>query len=147
MYIPDLAPYCYDLPKALEGVLAVGWLNKETPFQSGKCPEDVVKKLERLTLRERVNPMRGTHRCDFCNQDEIKLNVGKHALLLGSAEVWVPDSSGRVVFAAPNLIVHYIMEHKYLPPESFIQAIRNFREESTWSGETLYEKFSRDAYL
>ena len=147
MYIPDLTPYCYDLPKAFESVVAVGWLSKGKPIQTGKCPEDVLKKLNRLILRERVNPMRGTHRCDFCNQYEIRLQISEHSLLLGSAEVWVPESSGRVVLAAPNLIVHYIVDHRYLPPELFINAIREFREESTWSGQKLHEKLSCDAYL
>ena len=147
MFIPDLAPYRYDLPEALESVLAVGWLSKERPIPIGQCPEEISKKLEHLILRERVNQMRGTHHCEFCGENEIRLQVAGRSLLLGSAEVWVPDNSAKVVFAAPNLILHYILNHKYSPPESFIEAVRGFREESTWSGQALYEKLSRDAYI
>ena len=144
--MPDLTPYSCDLPKPFPSVLAVGWLTKVKQFQTGKCPEDVLEKLNGLILRKPVNQMRGTHRCDICWQDEIRLNISRHTVLLGAAEVWVPDGSRRVTFAAPNLIVHYITQHAYLPPEPFIEAIRAFVEESTWDGQLYYEKLSREAY-
>lgn len=51
---------------------------------------------------------------------EVVCNGQKH--LLGSAEIRVTGASGRV-YAAPDLIVHYIKDIGYLPPEEFIQAV------------------------
>ena len=146
MYIHDSSPYCYDLPKPLESVLAVGWLTKSEPIQTGDCPTDVIEKIKRLILRESVNQTRGTHSCDFCGEDRIRLNVRDRTFLLGAAELWVPDDSGRIAFAAPNLIVHYIVKHRYLPPTPFLDAVRAFSEDSTWRGQLLYERLSAQAY-
>jgi hypothetical protein len=41
---------------------------------------------------------------------------------VGDAEVRVRASNG-TVYAAPNLIVHYVAEHKYRPPDAFLGAV------------------------
>ncbi len=43
---------------------------------------------------------------------------------LGSAEIWVIANDGKI-FACPDLILHYIVDHNYLPPEEFIEAVEN----------------------
>lgn len=42
--------------------------------------------------------------------------------LLGDAEVWV-DGGDQVWFAAPSLVYHYVVTHKYQPPKEFVRAI------------------------
>jgi hypothetical protein len=44
-------------------------------------------------------------------------------LLLGSAEIRVFSNEGRI-YAAPNLLFHYVCEHHYRPPKEFVQALR-----------------------
>jgi len=44
-------------------------------------------------------------------------------LLLGSAEIRA-FSETKEVYAAPNLIYHYVSVHKYRPPECFLEAVR-----------------------
>jgi hypothetical protein len=43
-------------------------------------------------------------------------------LLLGSAEIRV-FGKGELIYAAPNLIYHYVSVHCYKPPEEFLQAL------------------------
>jgi hypothetical protein len=43
-------------------------------------------------------------------------------LKLGSAEIRVFGRSG-VIYAAPNLIFHYVKDHAYRPPREFIDAV------------------------
>jgi hypothetical protein len=43
-------------------------------------------------------------------------------VLLGSAEAWISDHRG-TVYAAPNLIYHYVRDVGYLPPEEFVEAV------------------------
>jgi hypothetical protein len=38
-----------------------------------------------------------------------------------NGEIRVPH--GGITFAAPVLIVHYIEEHRYLPPAEFLKAV------------------------
>jgi hypothetical protein len=51
------------------------------------------------------------HQCEFCHDPEAsgRLNLG------------VPF--GDVIFIAPELVVHYMTRHRYLPPEDFITAV------------------------
>jgi len=56
-------------------------------------------------------------------------------LPLGNAEIWIPDGAGGI-FAAPNLIVHYIETHNYLPPSEFIEAVFNPLPEDWDAAET-----------
>ena len=45
--------------------------------------------------------------------------------LLRMAEIYVNGFDG-AAFAAPSLIVNYVLEHHYLPPEPFQKAIVEF---------------------
>ena len=147
MYIQDLAPYNYGLSKALPNVLAVGWLDKGYPFATGNAPADFIPKLKEVIAREDVNVMRGIHKCHFCDRDDfIKLDHDGQSIVLGHAEVWVPDSEGQLIFAAPSLIYHYVVEHHYLPPQTYIEAIRSFRVDSNWNGELICEQLTKSAY-
>ena len=42
---------------------------------------------------------------------------------VGNGEIRIADEDG-LVFAAPTIILHYIVEHCYLPPDAFIEALR-----------------------
>ncbi|WP_405683310.1 hypothetical protein [Streptomyces sp. NBC_00057] len=41
---------------------------------------------------------------------------------LGSAEIRVRGADGTLC-TAPNLVIHYITEHQYCPPEEFCRAV------------------------
>ena len=62
--------------------------------------------------------------CDICSPNAI---VHAHrdgvSLLLGGAELRVFSNSG-VIYAAPDLIFHYVESHGYTPPDEFIVAMR-----------------------
>jgi len=47
---------------------------------------------------------------------------GNESLKAGFSEIRVFGKKGKV-YAAPNLIFHYIMEHDYTPPKEFIEAV------------------------
>ncbi len=125
MYFADLSPYSY-FPRATAEdqppVLNVGWLDAQHPFPTGDVLSTFVERLWEY-CRIKVEATRGLHDCELCRQPE----PGKHAtrdgetLWLGSAEVRVFGNG--VVFAAPNLIYHYVVDHHYLPPEDFVRAV------------------------
>ena len=58
----------------------------------------------------------------------VKTFVAKYQgynIVLGSAEIRVVDTKNNIVYAAPNLILHYVINHRYMPPQSFIDAVIN----------------------
>ena len=47
-------------------------------------------------------------------------SVGQN--LLGSAELRLVGRDG-AVYAAPDLVLHYVEHHNYLPPHEFVEAV------------------------
>src|SRR6267142_4782726 len=124
MYQRDLTPYRYDIPDPLPDVLAVGWLSRTNGFPHGDVPCEFANALERLLVSNRVNQMRGFHVCEFCKKSPIFCSTPAHIeIALGSAEIWMPSRENRVIYAAPDLIYHYVLEHRYLPPNDFIHSV------------------------
>ena len=122
MYYPDFTLYCY-IKKEAANVLNIGWLETPHPFPTKKASEELLDALfeKCLTL---VNATRGVHECQFCDVPTWGVEVSRHGkgVFLGNAEMRVKATDGRV-YAAPNLIYHYVSEHDYDPPQEFIQAL------------------------
>ena len=135
----DLAPYRYDLPEPIPNVFAVGWIESQA-YSKGTVSVEFIDKLSDLIMRELVNRMRGIHWCSLCGESESWLIRDDDKKILGSAEVWVPEAEGPRVFAAPNLIYHYVRDHFYRPPDEFVSAVLEFDVESNWSGEEYLRK-------
>ena len=138
MYYPDLSAYSYanvdsPIPQQLAGVFNVGWIERGRELVTGVVPEHLLTDLRRALRLSSCARMRGYHECEFCWPDvpptqfvigdpqETVDDVGEKRFL-GSSEIWVPGPAG-IIYAAPDLIVHYVEHHHYLPPPSFIAAI------------------------
>ena len=95
---------------------AVGWLESGKPFSTGTIPRDVYLKLSELIKNPWMfSVFRGFHRCDLCKfQFE-----GERAE--GVINIFIPHK--RKIYACPELIIHYINIHFYLPPREFIEAV------------------------
>jgi hypothetical protein len=124
-YFPDLSPYRY-LPEAGNTAVNVGWLAEENSFPTGEAPDGLVAAVLERVRREPVNRMRGFHECEFCPEDDeyypAFIEHEGQRVYLGDCEIWVTGDDG-TVYAAPSLIAHYIREHRYLPPEGFVDAL------------------------
>jgi hypothetical protein len=140
MFLRDLEPYSYNLPAPLKDVVAVGWLSKISSYTQGVAPDGFVDALVQLLSSHRVNQMRGYHVCEFCSKAPLPFDTraGKQ-IILGSAEIWVL-SGERIIYAAPDLIHHYVTEHRYLPPSHFIKAVMSARDTGDWDASSECEK-------
>lgn len=89
---------------------AIGWLSRDQPFPRGPAPAAFVDTLRRH-VETAYQPLAfcGCHRCELC---------GRYS---AAGNVWVPTP--QFVYVAPEMVVHYITEHGYLPPEEFQQAV------------------------
>jgi hypothetical protein len=149
-YFEDLAPCDYDARRStLEGELAVGWLSVEHPFPRGSFPAELLHRLATLAGQP-AYCYRGFHICDICppaasfadppaSAGEVmrlgkegwvkgfamglRATIGELELKLGNGEIRI-CGDGDTVYVAPTMIVHYILDHDYLPAEEFIQALR-----------------------
>jgi hypothetical protein len=147
VYFADFASYQYSLPCALNGVLTVGWLEPPHPFTVGQISDDILSKLKLLASTQRANQMRGYASCEICGADECLVEIGDRVQRLGAAEIWIPDLVDRVkVYAAPNLIVHYIEAHEYLPPAPFLASLAAL-DPATWNGPEEAERRINAAFL
>ena len=110
--IVDLAPCHYLSPS--DQLLAVGWLDRSLDYRRGPTSDRVFARLVDL-LENPYMPVAtaGVHRCNLC-QFEDDAPTGHRNLL-------VP--SGAFIYAAPELILHYINAHWYQPPVEFCEAV------------------------
>lgn len=121
-YYTDLSPYEYCGPNPEIEMLNVGWLSKGRTFGKGNVPGRFIARLECIATYS-VNQMRGFYFSDFVETSQIvKYEIGNENYLLGDAEICV-FSSDKKVYCSPNLILFYISELGYCPPESFIEAV------------------------
>ena len=101
-------------------LFAIGWLDGNQNFSKGDVPEEFRVKLERLTSNQylTVAVLRGYQPCAFCGYNGFTCTseprMGGGLLLIP----WMSD-----YFVSPDLILHYVLRHQYVPPLSFINAV------------------------
>ncbi len=119
-YFADLTPYTYTM--TIEGtVLNVGWLDSRHPFPRGDTTAEFRHALHRLCQRP-VLLTRGAHHCQFCPQEDMRVWPPTHPERVGNGEIRVKGADG-IWYAAPTMVNHYVVEHQYLPPNAFVQAV------------------------
>ena len=100
----------------------VGWLNSGHAFETGEPTEELLDRLWSY-CNVSVAQTRGIHQCEFCPDKDVHRAERKgDKLLLGTSEIRVFAGLG-AIYTAPTLIYHYVKDHGYKPPESFIQAL------------------------
>lgn len=144
----DLTPYDY-LPEQEGDVRNVGWLGRESRFPAGEAEPGLVPALVALAAFRPVNVTRGFHLCELCGprttpDDYEPLTVPfelaeRGEVMLGSAEIHVPGPDG-VVYAAPNLVAHYVEAHGYRPPAGFVRSVLA----EAAAGEAAWDRVKRD---
>jgi hypothetical protein len=123
LYYQDLTPYQYIFVEKDSPTLNIGWLDSPHEYPQGQVSKLFLERLW-LFCQSPVNQTRGFHECEFCAEPSfgVQLEQGDEQLWLGSAEIRVFALDG-TAYAAPNMIYHYIVDHHYLPPAEFVQAV------------------------
>ena len=108
----DLGHLTYFGLEAAPYLRAVGWLERSDGYSKGR-PDPVFR--TRLTELHRniYQPVMcmGPHECSLCKRDPAR----------GSKNFWIPGDG--YLFVAPELILHYMQAHSYVPPTSFQKAV------------------------
>ena len=108
MYYPDLSQYNYIEDE--DNTLNIGWLDVNHPFLKGALSDTFTERL--ILFRQYIvrDENLGPHKCHFC---------GKYR---SSGELRV-FGRNNTIYAAPTMIIHYVVEHNYFPPQEFIDAV------------------------
>jgi hypothetical protein len=116
----DLSPYA---TKNADGQVHVyvGWIDPRLDYPHGIVDPEVVRRIGAL-CDSSVRRTRGWHSCALCREYPIRERIGTQTIALGDAEIDVPGEGK--IYACPTLIYHYILRHRYCPPEEFLDAVR-----------------------
>jgi hypothetical protein len=126
-YFADLTDYSYGSAQFEEGSmpdLNVGWLEVGHPFPTAEPEREFVKSLIRCCRRP-VRLYRGFHDCDLCDvhaYEMTRVSYEGRCVRVGNGEVRVDGPDGRW-YTAPTLVAHYVMTHRYCPPEQFVSGV------------------------
>jgi len=105
-------------------LLAVGWI-EEAGFTTGAVPEELVEALI-AAYPAKIIPdgTRGIHTCTFCEVEMPKVEwKGEKVDVVGYGHYLVLYE--KAVYMAPALLLHYILDHDYCPPQIFTDAVIN----------------------
>lgn len=121
-YFEDFSDYIYFPAASPAGTKNIGWLGEGKPFDT-EAPSDEILDMLWEFCKVSVVQTRGLHECEICGLREAwKAERNGVALNLGSAEIRVFSENGDI-YAAPNLIYHYVAVHHYKLPEPFRHAL------------------------
>jgi hypothetical protein len=135
MYLADREPMPAAYAPIPTGVtaVAVGWLDAEYDYSTGSVEEGFVARLFDVCSTNAVAQTRGFHHCPFCPPRAASeppsptiVERGGESVVLGSAEIHVVGRDGTWL-VAPNLVLHYVTDHAYVPPPEFIEAVTSGR--------------------
>lgn len=85
----------------------IGWLSKDYDFERGDVPNGFIQNLNIKKKRESIH--RGYHNCDFCGNSH-------------SCSIYKIDGDEKS-YIFPDMLQHYIEQHKYKPPQEFIDVV------------------------
>jgi hypothetical protein len=109
MYFEDLYREEIKIRNRVITRVKIGWLDTIAPFNTGDVSSLFLSKLKSL------NPSictKGWHTCPYCKNSN-------------SSKQYLIEIDKDVYYDVPEMIIHYIEEHQYRPPQEFIDKILN----------------------
>ncbi len=109
---------------------SVGWLGRRFGVQGGGGQDLGAADRQRIRgASQRLGSVTlGTHECEFCPPDSAFEGNGEYRYYGRSGDVYV----------APMMILHYMEEHGYRPPEEFLDGLKDIgRLEWDWRAERM----------
>ena len=125
MYIRDLnrcrySSGSFDSRNWSVPLLAVGWLEFPFPFRRGAVSSGFLAHLKSLVDAAPSEwSFRGLHQCSLWRHRRGFLD--RPVITSSHKNVFLPG--GSAVYIASGGIIHYVEDHRYLPPSQFIEAV------------------------
>ena len=129
MFIEDLSTDAYFARGP--NVRAVGWLEAGHPHQQGPVPDEFLARLKKHVASAYQSMLFcGWHECSLCSDGQRRT---------GSYNLLIPTT--RLLYVAPEMIVHYIEDHGYRPPLEFVDAVMACPPQESSRYMALLERF------
>lgn len=147
MRYPDLAPHI-TVSENPQVLLNVGWLDGCFEYQQGATDFNLMLKLLTLTLfnldQRPIAKQFGRHQhprnivvhtnhrqgspfnCPYCHIPIQLIDDQSRVMYLGRNDMHLPNADRSIIFRFPTLLYHYMIEHNYLPPVDFLNALAAF---------------------
>ena len=150
MHFDDLTQYSHYLTRPIDTAINVGWLDANHDFIRGAVAPALFDKLchicaSRGATDVHVNRLRSSTQCGICGRDEFEVPGCSDDLSIGMSEIWIPNPKGGF-FVAPSMIIHFIADHEYRPPEVFMDAVMAFDLSAPFNGQQVYLKAVAGAF-
>lgn len=133
----------------------IGWLDAEIDFKKGGIAAHLIKKLKEIlflhvrNIEDKENSIfdeskailvhtgfsRGSaYQCPLCEERKdisveptnLQYYNGGKSILLGINEIQIPSMVKDEYYIFPTMAYHYIVEHEYIPPKEFLDALELF---------------------
>ena len=99
-------------------IVAIGYLDISEPFEKGEVSTNFLNKLEILWNKGLTLGSLGHHECEFC------IDEGNYkGRATSSSEKILIDKKNKIEYIFPEMIFHYIKEHKFKPSDEFIKLV------------------------
>ncbi len=109
----------FEIPKILEyKLVAIGYLSIDEEFERGEVSMNFLTRLRVLWNEGGTLGSLGHHECEFCIDEG---NYEKRGL--SSSEKELVDKDNNIKYFFPEMIFHYITEHKFKPSDEFIEFV------------------------
>ena len=99
-------------------IVAIGYLSIDEEFEKGEVSQNFLNKLKILWNEGGCSMSLGFHECEFCIDEGNYENRGK-----SSSEKVLVDRENKIKYCFPEMIFHYITEHKFKPSNEFIEFV------------------------
>ncbi len=144
----DLSSYSYYLDGEINAIKNIGWICYGKPYSIGDAPSAFKNKLKTIfisasTYKYTFNIIRGNSPCELCHE-KIYLYNGLRDIPLGFCEILIPSLIKGEFYASPSLIVHYIKEHNYLPPQEYIDSVMQVDLNKSFNAEECFKMLKKE---
>lgn len=144
MIYKDFDNFIDDSGNFLKDFFAIGWLDKESSFDKGGVAKEDKKNLEKIIFssgfyKSHFLRNRGFATCSLCSpRKPITMIFEGKKRMLGDFLVMIPNITGEGFFISPSLIVHYVENHEYSPPRSYIESLRAAQNSPCCDAESIF---------
>lgn len=124
-FFVDFSKYKYK-NRQEENTVNIGWIEGTKDYCTGEVTKEFLLYLWEY-MKFPFYQTRGIyHNITLDGENAMFIAVfDGYEIPMGSYEIRVIDKLNNLVYAAPDLILHYIINHHYLPPKEFIEAVKN----------------------
>lgn len=160
---PDFS--AYRKPPRGPEVIRMGWISKRFHERAMALTSELQLAMEKLRNliclsfnRNRLvhsdfttGGIRGPSlRCPVCYTGTPVVDCQGSSVKINAFEIWIPSAT--CVYASPGLILHYVEDHGYIPPQEFLNAIIDVNEEIVYDAnqhlmDILMSREGQDSYF